>query len=165
IERSDIDAQLERIRRHDRANVAASQALFDVATLLGKIAATVAANRFVRERQLRAGVLEIRGEHFRGKAVIREHQRLLLLADEFESNAAALMQIAAADTELPVHYRRIIKDEGAVSAGGAIFGDELDGLRSQRLSQMFWIGEGGRAADKPRFRAIEFADALQPAQN
>ena len=100
IERADIDTQFESIGRDDGANFAGSQTLLNVAALLRQIAAAIAAHRLVRERQLRTGIFEIGGQDFGGKPIVRENQRLLILADEFERDAARFVQITAADAQL-----------------------------------------------------------------
>ncbi len=64
VERPDIDAELKGVGGDHGPDVAAPEPLLNMAALLRKIAATIAADGFVREGQLRAGVLQIRGKDF-----------------------------------------------------------------------------------------------------
>ncbi len=99
----------------------ASEPLLDVAALLWKVAAAIAADGLVRERQLRAGVLQVRSQDFGGEAVVGENERLLILPNELEGDPAGFVQVAATDAELLVDYRWVIENKVVIARKGRRF--------------------------------------------
>ena len=85
--------------------------------------------------------------------------------DKLRGDAPRLGQIAAADSQLPVHHRRIVEDEIFLAAGRAVAIHQLKWRFHQRLGQLLGIRNGRRTADELRLRAIELADPLQPAHH
>ena len=126
IERADIDAELQRVGGDYRADLAVAELALDLAPLLRQITAAIAAHRLARQRPAIAGVLQIRHQHFRREAIVGEDQRLQVALDEFQRQAPRLVDVAAADSELPVHHRRIVEDEELLAARRAVALDQLE---------------------------------------
>ena len=85
--------------------------------------------------------------------------------DEFGRDPPRLVQIAAPDPELPVHHRRIIKDEVFLATRRSVAVDQLERRFRQRLGQLLRIGDRCRPTNELRLRTVELADAPQPAQH
>ena len=78
-------------------------------------------------------------------------------------NAPRLRQIAAANSELPVHHRRIVEDEIFLTTGRSVAIHQFERRFYQRLGQFFGIRDSRRTADELRPRSIELANSFQPA--
>ena len=164
IERADVDPELERVGRHHGPYLAIAQLALDLAALLRKISAAIAAHHLRRQRPPVDRVLEIRNQDFGREAVIGEHQRLLVALDEFERDSPRLVDIAAPNPQLPVDHGRIVEEEIFFARRRAVAVDHFEGRLGQGLGQLAGIGDGRRGADELRRRSVEFADAAQPPQ-
>ena len=121
IERADVDAQLQRIRRHHAADAPLAKAALDLAALARQIAAAIAANRLRLPRLRAIGLLQIREQHLGVQPAVGEHNRLQLARKKFLSHARRLVQIAAANPQVAVHHRRIVKNEKLFGGTGRRF--------------------------------------------
>src|ERR1019366_7548251 len=133
---------------------ARAQPLLDLAALARQITAPVTAYRFSRQPALVASVLEVRDENLGGEPIVGEDQRLLIAIQQFERDAPRFADVAAADAKLPVHDGRIPADEDLLSRRSAIAVDQFDRRFEQRLGELFRVGDGSRAGNKLRLRAI-----------
>ena len=75
------------------------------------------------------------------------------------------LQVAAADTQLTVHDRRVVEHEVAVTRWRAALADQLERLLGDGFGQMFRIGDRRGTADELWLRTVEFADPLQAADH
>ena len=165
VERADVDAQLQRVRRNHAANAAFAQAVLDFAALAGEIASAIAANGGRLSRRRRICLLQIGEQHFRVQARVGEHDGLQVALQEFLRDARRLVDIAAADSQKAIHDRRIVENEKFLSGGRAVFLDHLEiGFRQARR-QFARIGDRRRGANELRIRAVEARDAPQPPQH
>ncbi len=89
IERADIDAQFQRVRRHHRPDLARAQPLLDLATLPRQIAAPIAPYGLGRQPLLIECVFQIRDQNLGRQPVVRKHQRLLIAVEQFHARCAA----------------------------------------------------------------------------
>ena len=117
--------EFERVGGHHGADVAGAQAALNFAALAGQIAAAIAAHAFGGNAAVVAGVLQIGDQDFGGQAVVGEDQSLLVAVDEFERDAARLVDVAAADAELAVDHRRVVEDEVLFAGGRAVAVDRV----------------------------------------
>ncbi len=165
IERADVDAQLQRIRRDHAANAAFAQAALDLAPLARQIAAAIAANRLGLPRLRAIRLLQIREQHLGVQPAIGEHDRLQLARKKFLGHARRLVQIAAANPQVAVHHRRIVENEKLFGGRGAVFFDHLDLFLDQLLRQLARIRNRRRAADELRIGAVKARHAPKPPQH
>src|ERR1019366_8384774 len=92
------------------------------------------------------------------------HQRLQTVVNELQRDAPRLADITTPDSQLTVHHRRIVEDEELLAARRAVRIHDAEGQFRERLGQLAWIGDGGRAADEDGLRSVEFANAFQAPQ-
>jgi len=161
VERTDIDSQLERIGGYHGADLSIAKPALDFAPLPGQISAAVSTHGLAGEAAAIEGVFEVRDEDLCRQPVVREHQRLQIPLDELERNPARLVDVAPADAQLPIHYRRIVQDEEALTARRAVAVHQVEGIAGQGFGQLPRVGNGCGAADEPRPRSVEFADSLE----
>ena len=93
VERADVDAELERVRRDDGAHGAFPQALLDLAPPLRQVAASIAANLLLRAWLAAEVVLQIRRQDFRRQAALREDDDLKVPFEEFGRDASRFAEI------------------------------------------------------------------------
>ena len=165
VERADVDAEFERVGGDDAANAAVAQTAFDFAPFARQIAAAIAANRLGLAGLRAIGLLQISEQKLGVQAAIGEDDGLQLAREEFFGHARGFVHIAAADAEIAIDHRRIVKDEEFFGGGRAIFFDDLDLVFDQLRGEFAGIGDRRGAADELRLRAIEFGDAAQAPQN
>ena len=122
VERTDVDAELERVRRDDGAHAALAQPLFDLAAALRQIAAAVAANLLRRARRRLEIVLEIRRQDLGRQPALREHDRLQLALQELGGDPPRLAKVRPPDAELRVHDRRVHEEEELLATRRAALG-------------------------------------------
>ena len=162
IQRADVDAQLQRIGRHHRAEFAVAQLAFDLAPFLGQIAAAVAAHT---SRQLRIEIiLQIRQQNLGRQAAVGEHQRLLAAVEQLPRDAPRLVQISAADAQRAVHHRRVVKHHEFLTRRRTVVVHQVERQTRKRFRQLLRIGDGRRAANELRRRSVKFANAFQAPQ-
>ena len=125
VERANIHTQLERVGGHDCPDLPFAQLALDLPALAGQISATVPPDCCLRQRPALAGVFQVSHQNFGRKTVIGEHQRLLVALDQFHRDAARLVNVAAADSKLPVD-RRIVKNEMLLSGRSAVLIHQLE---------------------------------------
>ncbi len=77
-------------------------------------------NRFRLAGRVRIGLLQIRQEQLGVQARIREHQRLQLVLQKFLRDARGFVDIAAANAQRAIHYRRIVENERLLRGRRAI---------------------------------------------
>ena len=163
VQRADVHAELERVRRHHAEHVTRAQALLDRAAPRREVSAAVAAD----DPGVAGAILEPgadRGQqHLRRQPALREHDRGDLLAQEPERQPRRLAEIRRADAELGVDDRRVVAEERLLPARRAALGDLVHGLAAEPFGQLARIGDRGRRHDESRRRAIVPTDAMQPA--
>src|SRR5665213_3208899 len=93
-------------------------------------------------------IFEVSSKYFSGKTVVSEDKCLLILANEFERDAARFVQITAADSQLGIDNGRVVKNEVAIAGGRAVIGDSFERLFSDSFGERLRIGNGSRAADE-----------------
>ena len=74
------------------------------------------------------------------------------------------MDVAAADSELPVHDRRVVENEKLLPARRPVSLDQLERVAGKGFGELSRVCDGRRATDEPRLRAIKLADAAEAAQ-
>src|SRR5262249_21996160 len=95
---------------------------------------------------------------------VGEYQRLLSTVEQFIRDAARLVQIAAADSERTIDHGRVVEHDEFVARRCAVALDQLERQPGERFRKLLWVRDRRRAADELRRRSVEFADALQSAQ-
>ena len=148
VERADVDAKLERVRRHDRTDRALAQSLLDLTPPHRQIAAAIAANSLGRARHVLEVVLQVRRQDLRREAALGEHDQLEVPFQELGRDPARFAEIRAADAELMVDDRRVHEDEELLAARRAGLLHELERLLGQPLGELARIGDRRRRADE-----------------
>src|SRR5439155_2967282 len=88
VERADVDAELERVRRDNRANDSVAQSLFDFAPALRQITAAIPSNpSLAGPRTLLEIVLEVRRQDLRRQAALREDDQLEVPLEKLRRDA------------------------------------------------------------------------------
>src|SRR5206468_528761 len=129
-------AELQRVSGHYGADFAIAEFTLDLTTLARQVPAAIPAHALARNRPAVASVLEISDQDLGGQPVIGEDQRLQPVFDELERETPRLRDVAAANTELPIHHRRIVEDEKLLAPWRAVAIDQFEpGLR-QRLGKL-----------------------------
>ena len=165
VERADVDAELQRVRGHHRADAPFPQAFLDLAPALRQVPAAIAADLLARSRRPVEVVLEIGRQNLRRQTALREDDDLQLPLEELRRDATRFGQIRAPDAQLLVDHRRIDEQEELLAARRAALGHQLERLLDERFSELARIGDRGRRADEDRIGAVVLADATQPPQH
>ncbi len=165
VERADVDAQLERVGRDDRAHLPVAQPALDLAPPVRQVAAAIAADHVGRSRRPVKRILQVGRQDLGRQPALREHDQLQVALEELERDAARFGEIRAADPELRVDDRRVDEQEELLAARRAALVDQLERPPGQPLGQLARIGDRRRRADEDRIRAVVPADALQPPED
>ena len=102
IERTDVDAELERVGRDNRLDQAIAQFLFDLPTALWKITSSVAANPVAIPCRPVEIILEIGGKDF-GREALARRRSAACRVSELARNASCLGEVRPPDSKLPIH--------------------------------------------------------------
>ena len=165
VQRTNVDAEFQRVGRHHGADVAFAQLAFNLAPFARQVTAPIAAHQFPRHGTTLACIAQVRQQHFHGQPVVGEYQRLLIALYKLRRDAPRLMQIAPADSQLLVHHRRIVEDDILLAGRRAVALHQFKRRFGERLGQLARVGDCRRAADELRRRTIERADSFQPSQH
>ena len=136
IERADVDAELERVGRHDATNLAGAQALLDLAAPQRQVSAAIATNALGHAGHILEIFLEIGGEDLRRQPALREDDHLQVAAQELARHATRLRDVRAPDAELAIHDRRIDEHEKLLALRRAALLDVRERLLGQALGQL-----------------------------
>ena len=165
VEPPDVDAELERVRRHHAQHVAGAKAALHLAAAVRQVTAAVATDD-VREggRPLDRG-LEIGEDDLFGQAASREDDRRHAGAEERRRETARLLQVRAPDPELGVDDGRVVEDDHLLAGGRAVLRDQPHGRPDETLRQLLGVGDRGRGADELRACSVVPTDALEPPEH
>ena len=169
IQPADIDAQLQRVRRHDAADAALAQPALDCTPLVRQIAAAVALDgrradvgaRCAPGRRLQR-FAQVAQQQLDAHARRREHDRLHACLQQPRADDARGVHRALANAQLAVHDRRVVDRDDLPPARRAVIVDQRHGPADDVPRQLGRVGDGGRAANEDRVGAVEAADAVQP---
>ena len=120
VERTDIDAELQRIGRDDTEYLPIAHLPFNFAPLPGQIATAIAPDTGLSARWATSRLLEISCQHFGGQAAVGEHERLATPLEEVFRHAPCLVDVASPNTELLVDHGRVVKDDVSPAAGRSV---------------------------------------------
>ena len=162
VERADVDAELERVGRHDAAHVPAAQPALDLAASERQIAAAIPANHVGRPRRARKRVLQIRRQDLRRETALREDDHLQAALQELDRDAPRFGEIRPPDAQLRVDDRRIDEQKELLAARRAALAHFRKRRADQPLRQLARIRDRRRRADERRIRSVVPADALEP---
>ncbi len=165
IERANIDAQLQRARRHHTANSCIAQSALDLAALVRQIAAAIAANRFRFARPVGISLLQIRQQQLGVQTRIREHDRLQLMFQEFLRHTRGFVDVAAADSQRAIHHRRIVENKSLLRGRRAIRVEHLNACFQKPRCKLPRIRDCCRRADELRLTPVKSGDPSQSAQH
>ena len=165
VERADVDAELQRVGRDDRAHHAVAQAALDLAAAVRQVAAAIAADHVGRARRPVKRILQIRRQDLDREAALREEDQLQVVLEELERDAPRFREVRAADPELRVDDRRIDEQEELLAARRAALVDQLERPAGEPFRQLARVGDRRRRADEHRIRSVVPADPLQPPQD
>ena len=165
VERTNIDAELEGVGRNHTANFSVAEAAFDLAALVGKITAAVAANGLRFSGRMRIRLLQVGQEDFRVQARIRKDHCLQIVVQEFLGHARGFIDVAAADAQRAIDDRGIVENKCFFRGRGAVGVQHFDVGFEEPCGQIAGIGDGGGAADKLRIAAVKPSDAPQATKH
>ena len=165
VERADVNAELERVRRDHAQQAPLAQIALDGAPLERQVTATIPAYSLRDSGRSRKILPQVSHQDFRGQARIRKDDGLESPAHERPRDAARLVHVRAADAELRVDHRRIVEDEKLFGRGRAVFLDLSHRLSGQPRRELRRIGDGRRGRNELRPGAVKRRDALQPTKH
>ena len=175
IEPGYVDAQLQRVRRRDGAQLAVAQGGFQHAALFWQIAAAVGRNCFCQFRCDGFDFLaDGRGEGFRSLSRCDEGNRAVAGARGVGEHVGGFGNRGAAgcirgNSEVPVvrawQQRRFPQDEFSGGARGAVLGDCRGWSTGQPREGFGRFAHGGRCADDHRLGTVVFGYAQQSPQH
>src|ERR1035437_7057446 len=139
--------------------------MFDIAPFPWQVTTSVAANRFGLPWFGLVPLLQIGKDHLGLQPAVGKHDGLKLARQEFVGQSGRFFDVAAADAEIAIDHRRIVKNEKLLAGWGTVFLDNFDLLLDQLRRQFPRIRNRRRAADELRIRAVEAGDALQSPQH
>ena len=116
IERTDVDAEFERVGRYDGADRSLPQSLLDGAAAVWQIAAAIAADSLRCSRFRVELFLQVGGEDLCGEPALREDDQLQVALEKLRGDATGLAKVRAPDPELMIDDRRIDEDEELLPA-------------------------------------------------
>jgi len=99
------------------------------------------------------------------QARIGEDHGLQVVFQKLLGDAGRFVDIAAADAEGAIHYRRIVEDESFFSGRSAVGGLDFDLGFEEARGEFAGIGDGCGAADKLWISAVETGDAAEAAED
>jgi len=157
---TNIDPKLEGIGGDDGRDRSVAKAALDGPPFAREIASAVATNGLApRGRSIGPEIGEQQLD--RGPRPT-EDDGLDVVADEFGRDPTRLQNRTMADPKLPVHNRRVEEKEVLGARWGPVPVYQIDRPFDEGRRQLVGVGDGGRAADKLRIRAVEPANALKP---
>ncbi len=168
VERADVDAELERVGRDHRAQLARGQARLELAALLRRVAGAIWGDE-VGQAGVVAG-LELEPRQPRDEldrlARLDEADRPRALAHELGHELGGLGQRAAADLQRLVDDGRVPHRDLAPRAGRAVAVDERDVVEAgQALGELDGVGHRGGGEQEPRRGPVGRGDPSQAAQH
>src|SRR5207244_4796054 len=126
LERADVDAELEGVRRNDATDGAIAQALLDRAPLRRQIAAAIAADEVLRPLRLGETRAKVREQQLGLDARPGERDGLYARREKRRRDIASGEERALADAERLVHDGWVHKGEHLLASGRAIAIDDHD---------------------------------------
>ena len=165
VQRSDVDAEFERIGRDHGPDLAAAQAALDLPPLQRKIPAAIAFHYFRRAGRLRIILLQIREQHFGMQPAVGENNRLKPALQKLPGDAPRLIDIAAANAQKLVHDRRIVEDKIFFGRRRAVPVEHFHIGTDQPSGKLPGIGDRRRRKNELRLPAVKPGDAPEPAQH
>ena len=165
LEGTDIDAQLEGVGGDDGIYGAVSQTVFDFTAFSGKISAPVTANASALAQGIGNQFFQLLSKDLDLDPALGKDDRLDTVADQHGGNHARFTESAFSDPQLPVDYRRIIKDKVAFACRRAVTVDLDYRASDQGLGQFFRILDRRGAEYELRMAAVELAQPEQATQD
>src|SRR5215470_18309546 len=150
IQRTDIDAKLERVGRHDRADETLTKALLDLSPPQRQIPAAIPTNSLGRARHVLEVVLEVGRQDLGREPALRKDDELKIPLEKLGGDSTRFAKIRAADAELMVDDRRIHEHKELLASGCTALLDELERLLGEAFGQLARIGDRRRRADECR---------------
>ena len=165
VQRTDVNAQLQRVGGYHSVHLSVPQALFNLPAFPGQIAAPVAPDFAGIAQRIPDHVLQVAGQHFHRQPGPGKGNGLDAVLEQHPADGPGNRDRALADPQLPVHHRRVVEHKMALAHGGTVFIDQGHRTADQRLRQFLRIGDGGTAENELRMTAVELAQAHQPAEH
>ena len=165
VEPADVDAQLERVRRHDAEHLARPQPGLDRAPLGGEVAAAVAADALARPAALAECLAQRGQQQLHRHARLAEDDRLPAGAQEAECRPVGEPERPRPDALALVDHRRIEHDDVLLAGGRAVVVDHRHGPAGESLGERLRVADRGRAEHDLRLAAVVLAQPQQPADH
>ena len=157
-ERAHVDAELQRVRAHYAAQLAAAQVALYLPALLRQIAAAVAHDH----RRVGAGLFETLPYRFEKQLYVearaREYYRAYAAGERSRRYLRRLKERRASYARVPVDDRRIVNDHFLLRSRRAALRYQRHFAPYQRARVLLGVRYRRGAADERRARAVELAD-------
>ena len=171
VERADVDAELERVGRDDREQVAVRQLRLELAALLRRVAGAVGRDAVGERRAVGVGLaVELEpgepGDELDRLARLDEADRPRPLAHELGDELGRLGQRAAAELQRLVDHRRVPHRDLPPGAGRAVAVHQRHVVEAgQALGELDRVGDRRAREQEARLGAVGARDPPQPAQD
>ena len=142
-----------------------AQAALDLPPFQRKIPPAIASHDFRRTGRLRIVLFQIGQKHFGVQPAVGENDRLKPALQKLPGDAPGLIDIAAANSQKPVHHRRIVKDKIFFRGRRAVAVQHLDIGADEPAGKLSGIGNRGGRKNELRIPAVKPGNALEPAQH
>ena len=163
----DVDAELERVGRHDREQVPARQAGLDVAALLGRVAGPVGRDPLgeLRAPQLLQPHPGEALDQLDAAPAAQEADGPHPLAHKVRQELRGLRQDRATGHRPRIDHRRVPHADAPGRAGRAIGVHEPEGLAHQALGELERVCDRRRGQHEARLGPVSVRDSPQAPQH
>ncbi len=158
VERTDVDAELERARGHDAAEVTARESGFELAPFGGEVAGAVRGDRRRCRGAIGARLREqaacVRGDELGALATARERERLVSVVDEAGQQHRGLEVGRGAGSRVLVEQRTLPDREAPLGLRRAVAVDRGDGKTTQPRRELRRIADRGAGEAERGLRSV-----------
>jgi hypothetical protein len=165
VQPADIDAQLQRIGRHDAEDFTRTQSRFYVAPLRRQVTAAIAADALYRSIAFAQCLAQAGQQQLDGNPRLAKYDRLAPGADERKRCSMRQPQRARPNSLALVDDRRIEHNDVLLAGRRAVAIDDRDGPSQQCLGECLRVADGRRAEDELGPRTVVLAQPQQAADD
>ncbi len=144
---SNIDPQLQRVGADHSQYPAGTKAMLNLPSFLRQITAAISADAAGGTGLVPHHPLQIHHQYFHRQTAPGKNNGLYAIFQKVSRKIPCFQKRAPADTQLPVHDGRIVKNQMLPAGRRTVLLHQFCFLSDDPLRQFLWIGYGGRAAD------------------
>ncbi len=161
VEQSDVDPELERVRRRDAEQLPGGEPPLDLPPLGRGVAGAIRREEPVVSEPLGSESVN----QLRSLAALGEGQRAEPPVDEHRLEARGLAERRRPEAELSVEQRRVPEHDRALGARGRVVADHGHRLAEQGRAELSGVRDRRRREHEPRLGAVDVREPPQPPQD